>query len=50
MTKKVFSQLVLIALVFGFSADVNAQFWKKKKKEAPKKAIQKPKEDLIMVI
>ncbi|WP_438973578.1 zinc-dependent metalloprotease, partial [Polaribacter sp.] len=43
MTKKVFSQLVLIALVFGFSADANAQFWKKKKKEAPKKAIQKPK-------
>ena len=43
MTKKIFSQLVLIALVFGFSADANAQFWKKKKKEAPKKAIPKPK-------
>lgn len=43
MTKKVFSQLVLIALVFGFSADANAQFWKKKKKEAPKKTIKKPK-------
>ncbi len=43
MTKKVFSQLVLIALVFGFSVDANAQIWKKKKKEAPKKMAQKPK-------
>ncbi len=42
MTKKVFSQLVLIALVFGFSVDANAQIWKRKKKEAPKKAAQKP--------
>jgi hypothetical protein len=43
MSKKVFSQLVLIALVFGFSSEANAQFWKKKKKEAPKKTTLKPK-------
>ena len=43
MTKKVFSQLVLIALVFGFSADANAQIWKRKKKEEPKKAAPKPR-------
>lgn len=43
MTKKVFSQLVLIALIFGFSSEANAQFWKKKKKEAPKKTTPKPR-------
>ena len=42
MTKKVFSQLVLIALVFGFSVDANAQIWKRKKKEEPKKVAPKP--------
>ncbi|EAQ42292.1 MULTISPECIES: zinc-dependent metalloprotease [unclassified Polaribacter] len=43
MTKKVFSQLVLIALVFGFSVDANAQIWKRKKKEEPKKVAPKPR-------
>ncbi len=42
MTKKILSQLLLVALVFGFSAEINAQFWKKKKKDV-KKATPKPK-------
>ena len=43
MTKKIFSRLLLVAFVFGFSANAEAQFWKKKKKEEPKKAAPKPK-------
>ena len=44
MTKKVLSQLFIIALVFGFSLDADAQiFKKKKKKEAPKTVKPKPK-------
>jgi hypothetical protein len=43
MTKKVLSQLFVVALVFGFSLDADAQIWKKKKKETPKKAAPKPK-------
>ncbi|QNM87099.1 zinc-dependent metalloprotease [Polaribacter pectinis] len=42
MTKKVLLKILLVAFVFGFSAESNAQFWKKKKKEAPKVA-PKPK-------
>lgn len=43
MTKQIFSRLLLVAFVFGFSANAEAQFWKKKKKEEPKKAAPKPK-------
>ena len=43
MTKKIFSRLLLVAFVFGFSANAEAQFWKKKKKEEPKKVAPKPK-------
>ena len=44
MTKKIFSQLFVAALIFGFSVDANAQiFKKKKKKEEPKKVAPKPK-------
>ena len=42
MTKKILSQLLLVALVFGFSTEINAQFWKKKKKEVKKTSV-KPK-------
>jgi len=41
MIKKTLSQLFLIAFVFGFSMQADAQFWKKKKKEV--KAAPKPK-------
>ena len=44
MTKKVLIKLLLVAFVFGFSTEISAQFWKKKKKEAPKTAAKpKPK-------
>jgi hypothetical protein len=38
ITKKILSQLFLVAFIFGFSMEVDAQFWKKKKeiKVAPK--------------
>jgi hypothetical protein len=38
ITKKTLSQLFLVAFIFGFSMEVDAQFWKKKKeiKVAPK--------------
>ncbi|WP_299016215.1 zinc-dependent metalloprotease [uncultured Polaribacter sp.] len=42
MTKKILIKLLLVAFVFGFSTETTAQFWKKKKKEAPKSAV-KPK-------
>ncbi|MFK8061502.1 MAG: zinc-dependent metalloprotease [Polaribacter sp.] len=42
MTKKILSRLLLVAFVFGFSTEVDAQFWKKKKK-APAKTATKPK-------
>ncbi len=42
MTKKIFSQLLLVAFVFGFSLKADAQIWKKKKKEV-KKVAPKPK-------
>ena len=50
MTKKIFSRLLLVAFIFGFSNEADAQFWKKKKKEAPKtvkKAKPKPKKGAI---
>ncbi|APZ46375.1 zinc-dependent metalloprotease [Polaribacter reichenbachii] len=44
MTKKIFSRVLLFALVLGFSANAEAQiFKKKKKKEEPKKVAPKPK-------
>ncbi|GAB7257910.1 zinc-dependent metalloprotease [uncultured Polaribacter sp.] len=44
MTKKILTRLLLVAFVFGFSTESSAQFWKKKKKEAPKTAAKpKPK-------
>jgi hypothetical protein len=43
MTKKIFSRVLIAALVFGFSLETEAQFWKKKKKEDPKKVAPKPK-------
>ncbi|MCG1037337.1 zinc-dependent metalloprotease [Polaribacter sargassicola] len=42
-TKKLISHLFVVALVFGFSLETEAQFWKKKKKETPKKVAPKPK-------
>jgi hypothetical protein len=42
MTKKILIRLLLVAFVFGFSTESNAQFWKKKKKETPK-TTPKPK-------
>lgn len=42
MTKKILTRLLLVAFVFGFSTESSAQFWKKKKKEAPK-TVAKPK-------
>lgn len=44
MTKKIFSRALLVALIFGFSVDTDAQiFGKKKKKQEAKKAAPKPK-------
>ena len=43
-SKKIFIRLLLVAFVLGFSTESSAQFWKKKKKEAPKKE-SKPKPD-----
>ncbi|WP_405611617.1 zinc-dependent metalloprotease [Polaribacter sp. Asnod1-A03] len=43
MSKKLLSQLFIVALIFGFSLETEAQFWKKKKKEVQKKAAPKPK-------
>ncbi|NVJ89662.1 MAG: zinc-dependent metalloprotease [Flavobacteriaceae bacterium] len=44
MTKKIFSQLFVIALIFGVSLDANAQlFGKKKKKQAKTAPKPKPK-------
>jgi hypothetical protein len=42
MTKKILSRLLLVAFVFGFSLEADAQFWKKKKK-TPTKTAPKPK-------
>jgi len=42
MTKRLLTKLLLVAFVLGFTTQTEAQFWKKKKKEAPK-AAAKPK-------
>jgi hypothetical protein len=49
-TKKILLQLFLVAFVFGFSTQANAQFWKKKKPETKKttKPEDKPKKDAIL--
>jgi hypothetical protein len=48
ISKKIFIRLLLVVFVFGFSAESSAQFWKKKKKEAPKTAAKpKAKKDAI---
>ncbi|WP_158842083.1 zinc-dependent metalloprotease [Polaribacter sp. L3A8] len=38
MTKKLLTKLLLVAFVLGFSTEMDAQFWKKKKKETTQKA------------
>lgn len=51
ITKKLLSQLVLVAFVFGFSMEADAQFWKKKKKAETKvapKPKSKPKKGAIL--
>jgi hypothetical protein len=47
-SKKILIRLLLVAFIFGFSTESSAQFWKKKKKETPKKVAEpKPKKDAI---
>ena len=40
--KGILTKFVLVAFLFGFSSEIDAQFWKKKKKQTTKKA-PKPK-------
>ena len=48
MIKKIFTKLLILAFLIGFSTESSAQFWKKKKKETPKTAAKpKPKKDAI---
>jgi len=48
MIKKIFTKLLVLAFLIGFSTESSAQFWKKKKKETPKTAAKpKPKKDVI---
>lgn len=48
MIKKIFTKLLVLAFLIGFSTESSAQFWKKKKKETPKTAAKpKPKKDAI---
>jgi hypothetical protein len=48
MIKKIFTKLLVLAFVIGFSTESSAQFWKKKKKETPKTAVKpKPKKNAI---
>ena len=47
MIKKTLSQLFLIAFVFGFSTEIDAQFWKKKEVKVAPKPKPKPKKDAI---
>ena len=48
MIKKIFTKLLVLAFLIGFSTESSAQFWKKKKKETPKAAAKpKPKKDAI---
>ncbi|PQJ71910.1 zinc-dependent metalloprotease [Polaribacter butkevichii] len=37
ITKRLFTKLLLVAFVLGFSTEMDAQFWKKKEKETAKK-------------
>jgi hypothetical protein len=47
-SKKILIRLLFVAFIFGFSTESSAQFWKKKKKETPKKVAEpKPKKDAI---
>jgi hypothetical protein len=48
MIKKIFTKLLVLAFLIGFSTESSAQFWKKKKKETPKTAVKpKPKKNAI---
>ena len=48
MIKKIFTKLLVLAFLIGFSTESSAQFWKKKKKETPKTTAKpKPKKDAI---
>ena len=47
MIKKRLSQLFLIAFVFGFSTEIDAQFWKKKEVKVAPKPKPKPKKGAI---
>ncbi|WP_341221501.1 zinc-dependent metalloprotease [Polaribacter atrinae] len=44
MIKRILTKLLLVAFIFGFSAETDAQFWKKKKKETPKETPKKKPE------
>jgi len=48
MINKIFTRLLFIVFLIGFSTTSSAQFWKKKKKETPKTAVKpKPKKNAI---
>jgi hypothetical protein len=47
ITKKILSQLFLVAFVFGFSLKADAQFWKKKETKVAPKPKSKPKKGEI---
>ena len=47
ITKKILSQLFLVAFVFGFSLKADAQFWKKKETKVAPKPKPKPKKGAI---
>jgi hypothetical protein len=48
MMHKIITRFFVVAFIFGFSIEVDAQFWKKKKKETSKAASKpKPKKDDI---
>jgi hypothetical protein len=44
MTKRLLTKLLLVAFVFGFTTQTEAQFWKKKKDETPKETPKKKPE------
>ncbi len=44
MTKRLLTKLLLVAFVFGFTTQTEAQFWKKKKDETPKQTPKKKPE------
>jgi len=50
ITKKTLSQLFVVAFIFGFSLEADAQFWKKKKpatKETPKPPAKSKKDEIL---